>query len=291
MNDFIQIRGLSIHVEMEGEPHLPTIIFLHGFTGSTATWREVRDQLKGSYRTIAIDMTGHGKTTIPENPERYAMEEQIEDLNTVIERLSIHSFYLVGYSMGGRIALAYTIHYPERVRSLILESASPGLKEETEREKRKHADALLAKKIIENGITSFVDKWESIPLFDSQKSLPEKKRDSLRTERLQQSEKGLANSLLGIGTGSQQSYWDDLGTIKKPVYLITGELDTKFVGIAREMKKLVPICRHFSVSAVGHAIHVENPHFFATMIKEYVQDIHESKEEENDTSMGNNPYI
>ncbi|WP_339254841.1 2-succinyl-6-hydroxy-2,4-cyclohexadiene-1-carboxylate synthase [Sporosarcina sp. FSL W8-0480] len=290
MNDVrsIQIRGLSIHVEMEGEPHLPTIIFLHGFTGSTATWREVLEQFKGSYKTIAIDLTGHGKTTIPENPERYSMEEQIEDLNELIDELSIQSFYLVGYSMGGRIALGYTIKYPERVRALILESASPGLKEQVEREQRRIADALLAKKIIENGIPSFVDKWENIPLFESQKSLPEKKREEVRTERLQQSAIGLANSLLGIGTGSQKSYWDSLQKLKEPVYLITGELDSKFVGIAREMKNLVEKCRHSVVPNVGHAIHVENPRIFATMIKDY---LHQLKEEENDTSMGNNPYI
>ncbi|MDW0116047.1 2-succinyl-6-hydroxy-2,4-cyclohexadiene-1-carboxylate synthase [Sporosarcina thermotolerans] len=290
MNDdcSIQIRGLSIHVEMEGEPHLPTIIFLHGFTGSTATWREVREQFRGSYRTVSIDLTGHGKTTIPENPERYSMEEQIEDLNELIEQLSIQSFYLVGYSMGGRIALGYTIKYPEHVRALILESASPGLKEELEREQRRNADALLAKKITENGITSFVDKWENIPLFESQKSLSEKKRQDVRTERLQQSEIGLANSLLGIGTGSQKSYWDELETLNTAVYLITGEFDAKFVAIAREMKNLVEKCRHSIVPEVGHAIHVENPSIFATMIKEY---LHQLKEEENDTSMGNNPYI
>ena len=61
------------------------------------------------------------------------MEEQIEDLETLFEQLSVDSFYLVGYSMGGRIALAYTIRYPERVRALILESSSPGLADEQDR--------------------------------------------------------------------------------------------------------------------------------------------------------------
>ena len=67
--------------------------------------------------------------------------------------------------MGGRIALAYTIKYPERVTSLILESASPGLKTEQERIERREADELLAKKINSEGIPSFVEFWENIPLF------------------------------------------------------------------------------------------------------------------------------
>ncbi|MGG0667387.1 2-succinyl-6-hydroxy-2,4-cyclohexadiene-1-carboxylate synthase [Sporosarcina koreensis] len=274
MNDFqIPIRGLSIHVEMEGDPHLPAIVFLHGFTGSTATWNEVRDGFKGKYRTIAIDLIGHGKSGVPDKSERYSMEEQIEDLEDLFEQLKLDSFYLIGYSMGGRISLAYTINYPKRVKALILESSSPGLSDARDREARKEADKLLASKIIADGITSFVDKWENIPLFESQKSLSAEKRNTIRLERLQQSEIGLANSLIGIGTGSQQSYWDALHKMPNPVMLITGELDAKFVAIAREMNDLSPTWRHAVVSGAGHAIHVEKPRLFATMIMEYLKEL------------------
>ena len=58
--------------------------------GSTATWREVRQNVfTGSYRTVAVDLTGHGKTTVPEDPERYSMEEQIEDLETFLSMLAL----------------------------------------------------------------------------------------------------------------------------------------------------------------------------------------------------------
>lgn len=274
MNDLqVSVRGLSIHVEMGGEPQLPAIVFLHGFTGTSATWNEVRNAFKGTYRTIAIDLTGHGQTTAPDNPERYSMEEQIEDLETLFEQLKLDSFYLVGYSMGGRISLAYTIHYPKRVKALILESSSPGLLEEQARTERRTADKLLARKIIDEGITSFVDKWENVPLFESQKSLSIEKRQTIRKERLQQNEIGLANSLLGIGTGSQKSYWESLQSIQNPVFLLTGELDAKFVAIAREMNNLSPTWRHIVVPGAGHAIHVEKPRLFATMIMEYLQEL------------------
>lgn len=266
----VTIRGQRIHVEMEGSEQLPVIIFLHGFTGSTSTWSDVRSHFKGSYRTVAVDLTGHGKTSIPEEPIRYAMEEQLADLDALFTELRLESFTLVGYSMGGRIALGYTIHYPHKVKALILESASPGLASEDDRNARKTSDRELAHKIIENGIQSFVDKWEDIPLFDSQKKLTLKQRDKIRQERLLQSEKGLANSLLGIGTGSQPSYWDALATLSKPVLLITGELDQKFVGIGLEMKKRAPSWNQTVVSDAGHAIHVEKPQLFATMVKDYI---------------------
>ena len=275
MNEFqIPVRGLSIHVTVEGNTDLPSLVFLHGFTGSSSTWREVRNEFKENYRTIAIDLTGHGKTTVPDTPARYAMEEQIEDLESLFEHLGLNSFYLVGYSMGGRIALAYTIRYPERVRALILESSSPGLSDEQDRVDRREADKLLARKIIDEGITSFVDKWEDIPLFQSQKSLPAEKREAIRNERLLQSEVGLANSLLGIGTGSQKSYWEALSTVSTPVFLLTGEYDAKFVAIAREMAALNPAWRHTVVPEAGHAIHVEKPRLFATMIMEYLQELY-----------------
>lgn len=274
MNDLqIQVRGLSIHVELEGGSHLPTVVFLHGFTGTASTWREVRDEFKEKYRTIAVDLTGHGNTTVPVEPERYAMEEQIEDLEALFEQLSVDSCYLVGYSMGGRIALAYTTRYPERVKALILESSSPGLVDEQARSERKAADKLLAGRIIDEGIQSFVNRWENIPLFSSQKSLPAKKREAIRKERLQQSELGLANSLIGIGTGIQKSYWEAIRSVSKPVLLLTGEYDAKFVAIAREMAAISPSWQHTVVPEVGHAIHVEKPRLFATMIMEYLQEL------------------
>ena len=201
------------------------------------------------------------------------MEEQVKDLEAVFDKLSLQKFTLVGYSMGGRIALAYTVNYPGRVASLILESASPGLKTEKERVNRKDADELLAKKISGGGIQSFVDFWEQIPLFASQKLLPKEKQQAVREERLGQNVIGLANSLLGIGTGSQLSYWNDLESIRQPVMLITGEIDTKFVFIAREMSTFLPFVRHQTIKRAGHAIHVEKPTSFATMIEEHIKEL------------------
>ena len=107
----IHVRGINLHVEIQGEENLPAIVFLHGFTGSTTSWREITKLLKGNYRTIAVDLTGHGKSTIPEDIDRYSMDQQVEDLEELFTELSLDQFILVGYSMGGRIALAYTVRH------------------------------------------------------------------------------------------------------------------------------------------------------------------------------------
>lgn len=265
----MHIRGIDVHVLTEGNETLPTIIFLHGFSGSVQTWREVTNYLKGEFQVICIDLIGHGKSSVPVDFKRYQMVEQLKDLEMIFKQLKLDNFTLVGYSMGGRVALAYASDYPARVKSLILESASPGLATEDERVARRKADELLADRIMREGITSFVDFWESIALFDSQKGLSEDRREKVRNERIGQCEQGLSNSLLGIGTGNQPSYWREIEELRMPVYLITGEYDKKFVGISQEMKKFIPNVYEVTVKSAGHAIHVEKPLLFATMIREY----------------------
>ncbi|MFD1205170.1 MULTISPECIES: 2-succinyl-6-hydroxy-2,4-cyclohexadiene-1-carboxylate synthase [Sporosarcina] len=274
MNEIsLKVRGVDYYVEISGKEDQPSIVFLHGFTGSTATWNEVRSKIAHQYRTIAIDLIGHGKTSVPDDPSRYTMEQIVEDLHCIFKQIDLDKFSLIGYSMGGRVALSYAIAHSESLNSLLLESASPGLKSEEQRAERRKADAKLSEKIIKEGIHSFVDLWENIPLFHSQKRLSSETKKQIRNERLQQREKGLANSLLGYGTGSQQSNWQYLHTLHLPVLLITGQLDEKFVTIAREMKKEAPLFQHTIVEDAGHAIHVEKPKQFVTIVEEFLNDL------------------
>ncbi|MBT2582589.1 2-succinyl-6-hydroxy-2,4-cyclohexadiene-1-carboxylate synthase [Planococcus sp. ISL-109] len=262
----LTVRGVSYHIEMTEQDYAPVIVLLHGFTGSTDTWKRTVQHWP-EYKVVVVDLIGHGKTESPLDASRYSMEQQLEDLEAIFEALQLPQFTLLGYSMGGRTALAYACEYPVRVQRLVLESSSPGLRDEQARRTRRESDAALAYSIIENGIEPFIDKWERIPLFESQKSLPYAFQQEVRNERLAQSTIGLANSLLGMGSGSQSSYWDCLLGLDMPVMLVTGELDPKFCAIAQEMNKRLPNAQHKLIYA-GHAIHVEKPAEFATMVKE-----------------------
>lgn len=263
------IRGLETHVDIWNEAAGQTIVALHGFTGSTATWQSLAKNLP-HMRIVAIDLIGHGQTTVPKQESRFTMDEQLRDLEDIVSQLRLETFILLGYSMGGRIALSYAIEYPHRVEKLLLESASPGLRTLTERMERCERDDALATKIMNNGVLSFVNAWENIPLFESQKRLSHNARQAVRTERLAQNEMGLAGSLRGMGTGVQPSNWDKLTQLELPVLLLTGSLDSKFCNIALEMKALLKNGNHITVNDAGHAIHVENPAEFATIVNEYL---------------------
>lgn len=265
-SDYITVNGHSMHVQRTGDPSLPVVVFLHGFTGSLATWGTISSLLEGKVHTVAIDLWGHGHSDKPENSSDYSMERQTADLEQLFNRLELTKFTLVGYSMGGRTALGYATSFPKRIQRLVLESASPGLKTEIERSERKRNDAKLADRLLHEPFVDFVDFWENLALFDSQKSMSEEQKEEVRNERLSQDPQGLANSVIGIGTGSQPSYWEVLSKQMYPVILVTGSLDIKFETIALEMKNLLPNVQHFSVENAGHAIHVEKPEEFATII-------------------------
>jgi 2-succinyl-6-hydroxy-2,4-cyclohexadiene-1-carboxylate synthase len=151
----------------------------------------------------------------------------------------------------------------------VLESASPGLISTSEQQERRVRDEKLAERILSDGVLEFVDYWEKIPLFASQKLLPEAKRRNIRTERLEQKPIGLANSLIGMGTGAQSPYWEALDGLEMPVLLVTGKLDEKFCLIAERMAERLPEAKHCIIEA-GHAIHVEKSVEFATMVEEYL---------------------
>lgn len=260
----IQINGLKFRYEDDGagEP----LIFLHGFTGQTASWSPIKKRVNASFRTIAIDLIGHGMTNAPSDIARYAFSQAIDDVAEIISRLQASHATWIGYSMGGRLALALALRYPKLVSTLILESASPGIADPAAREARRQADELLADRINDRGIPEFVTNWEALPMWQSQRHLPADILDRQRQIRLRNSAVGLAGSLRGMGTGAQESLWDDLPHLQAPTLLIAGALDTKFADIATRMSEQIPNAELLIVPHAGHAVHLEQPEICAAHI-------------------------
>ena len=265
----MRIRDVYYHVEIksEGEP----LVFLHGFTGSSLSWQHLIDEFR-DHQLIFIDILGHGNTDHPSDPSRYKMKEVAEDIIEIFNRLSIQKAHVVGYSMGGRLALSLAALYPNRVGKLVLESSSPGLNTDKERHQRLESDQALADDILTGGIFRFVDKWEKIPLFSSQMTLSDQQKQRIRKQRLLNSEIGLSNSLIGMGTGSQPSWWRALPNLNIPILLLCGELDQKFCEIAKRMHELLPFSVLKEINRAGHAIHVEQPRIFGKIVNEFLNE-------------------
>lgn len=269
MNDFL-LNGERYHLHHSDDLTKPPLLLLHGFTGSSANWDHLLPMFGARYSVIGVDILGHGRSTSPPDPNRYTMAQVAADLIALLDRWQIEQTALLGYSMGGRLALYLACHYPARFSQLILESSSPGLATAAERAARRQSDEALADWIEAHGIEALVDRWEKLPLWASQQQLAEAVRERLRQQRRQNNSVGLANSLRGMGTGAQPSLWEKLPELALPTLLIAGELDSKFVAINEQMVGLLPNGRLHLIPQAGHTTHLERPLEFATAVTNFL---------------------
>lgn len=265
----IKLGGMHYEYEITGSGD--ALLLLHGFTGSKDVWRRFLPLWSHDLQVIAVDLPGHGKTDSPSDWARYSIEQTAADMIALLDALKIKQAHVLGYSMGGRLAITIASLYAERVRSLVLESCTPGLESEEEREERKRQDQQQADFIMEHGLEAFVERWENIPLFASQQQLPYSVREQMRQQRLQNNPLGLANSLRGMGTGMQPSWWSSLHRLCMPVLLLGGEYDEKFLRILQCMEQRLPNAEFVQVSGAGHTIHVEQPEKFDTIVRSFFQ--------------------
>jgi 2-succinyl-6-hydroxy-2,4-cyclohexadiene-1-carboxylate synthase len=234
-----------------------TLVLLHGFTHTGASWEAVAAALSGRYRVVAPDIRGHGTAG---DAEPVTLEAVIGDLAAATEG----PFTLVGYSMGGRIALHVALALgPERVERLVLIGASPGLAEASERAARVASDEALADRVQGMTIDEFEQEWGATPLLADQ---PYSVRATVRTDRLRNKPAGLARALRGLGTGALPSLWGRLGELTQPVTLIVGGRDAKFRAIADEMACALVADELVVIDGAGHAVHLEVPGAVAATI-------------------------
>jgi 2-succinyl-6-hydroxy-2,4-cyclohexadiene-1-carboxylate synthase len=266
---FHKIADVQYHLTVAGRGE--TILFLHGFTGSGQNWAgHFPFFTERGFQCVAVDILGHGLSDAPLDFERYGMERVAGDIAGIFQHQPT-PVHLVGYSMGGRLALYLAVHYPHLFQTVTLESASPGLATAEARQTRQQADDTLADWIELHGMEAFVDRWEQLGLWASQEKMPAFAKQQLRAQRLTNRVHGLANSLRGMGTGVQPSLWGELAGLKMPAFILAGSLDEKYVAIGKQMADLIPINQFQVLEGVGHTGHWEMPALFNQTIHHWLQ--------------------
>lgn len=239
------------------------LVALHGFTGSGSDFRLLNALLESDRKLIAPDWPGHGTKSGLRNESGYSLESH---MRVIDEATAGESVELLGYSMGGRLALHYALSRPERVVRLILIGSSPGLRTEAERLERRSGDAALADFIRSQGVAAFMRYWHGQTMFQTLQSLPDERLREVMAARGRNDPEGLSLSLLHVGTGALPSVWERLHELKMPVDLVTGTKDLKFTAIGREMVTLIPRARLGEVDDAGHAVHLERPDDLAAAV-------------------------
>ncbi len=231
-------------------------VVLHGFTGSAAAMAPLTSRLPGP--VLALDLPGHGLGPVSDDPTDYSMAAAVAGVVSATAHLE--QFALVGYSMGGRVALHVALAHPYRVVALALIGARAGIDDSAERAERIVADEALADRIESEGIEWFADHWADRPLFATQRTrLPADQQTELRAQRLGCDPRGLAHSLRGMGAGAVDPIGCRLSELSMPCVLIAGSDDSKFVAIAQQMAAVIPQATVHLIPGAGHAAHLEAP--------------------------------
>lgn len=258
----------QFHYSFRGNKAQPLILFLHGFMGDSNEFNEVISLLSDQFCCLTVDLPGHGKTKVMGGEECYRMSNTAHALMNWLDQLNVETCFLVGYSMGGRLALYLNLHFPHRFSKIVLESASFGLKLERDRVERRQRDFELAKNLEESDFSRFLENWYAQPLFASLKEHSGFK--TLIDNRLQNNPVELAKSLRNLSTGCQPCLWDKLKQNKNSLLLLVGEYDPKFIAINSEMARLCKSAKLEVVNNCGHNIHFEDPKTFVENIQVFL---------------------
>ncbi len=247
------------------------ILFLHGFLGCGGEWAEVAALLEDDFRCLCPDLPGHGDAGMKGCANMAAAAERILDF---LDDAKVPRCALVGYSMGGRIALYLAVHYPERFRALVLESASPGLRTDEARAQRRAADEKLAARLESlagdaKAFHAVLEEWHAQPLFAGM-ARDRARLDALIARRMRRDPRRLAAALRGLGQGAQPDLWDRLSRHKIPTLAIVGEEDRKYAEIAEAMHEACPSVVVKIVSGCGHNVHFGNPRGYTNALRDFL---------------------
>lgn len=249
----------------------PVILFLHGFMGNIDEFDEAISLLSDEFSYLKVDLPGHGKTQVLGGDECYTMTNTAHALINLLDQLQIAKCFLVGYSMGGRLALYLTLHFPQRFSKVVLESASPGLPTQIERLERVKHDSQIASKlersVERSDFAAFLSNWYNQPIFGRIKN--HSQFQSLIASRLQNNPIELAKSLRLMGTGCQPSLWEKLKENTNSLLLLVGEDDKKFVDINTAMANIYEFCQLKVIRNSGHNIHFENTLAFVENVRKF----------------------
>ncbi len=253
---------------LSGSKALPKLLFLHGFMGAQADFDALIAKLEGKFCCLIVDLPGHGQTVVLESEVGYKIDAIATGLIELLQSLNFTPCHLMGYSMGGRLALFLACRFPQHVLSVLLESASPGLASEPERIQRQQQDERLAIALETGSWVTFLAQWYARPLFATLCQHPD--FETLLHRRSQNNPEELAKILRGLGTGHQPSLWEELHGIEIPIQLVVGVLDSKFVDINHKMIQFCQKARLSLVPNCGHNVHFEQPQALAEILKTHI---------------------
>ena len=216
----------------------PPLVALHGFGGSGLDMEPL--QKSAGLEITAPDLLGHGRSPGSTVAKEHGLEAQLDSVLTLLEQRP----FLLGYSMGARLALHVAIREPALVRGLVLIGGTPGLPPGPERGERQRWDRQMAEDLRRLGTRTFMDRWATLPPMKSQgRHMDPEVYKAMVERRAAGDPETLAASMEGFGRGAMPDAWEALDTLDTPTLLVVGQEDARHLDIAREMDQRLPAQR------------------------------------------------
>ncbi len=240
----------------------PTLILLHGFLGAASDWQPLSDLLP-EINCVALDLPGHGHA---QNQQLRHMADFPVWLQQQLTLRHISQYHLLGYSLGGRLALQFAATHPAGLQSLLLENAHPGLNSPAERQSRAKADAKWARRFYREALPDVLADWYQQPVFSD---LSPQERTHLMAERSQNSGRSLARMLCRCSLARQADYQGWIKTTSLPMLYLCGEQDLKFRTVGEQLAATNPQLQ-LTCLAGGHNLHRATPDSMAAVIRQWL---------------------
>ncbi len=256
----------------------PVLVFLHGLLGSSDDWQGTLERLP-EQPWLAIDLPGHGHSVGESCRDFTDCCKKITD--TIVSQLGVNvPVILVGYSLGGRLAMLGTTQGLFRninLKGLVIEGGNVGLQTEQERQVRWQNDHRWANRFCIEPIEQVLSDWYQQPVFSS---LNDEQRQILITKRSANLGEKVANMLLSTSLAIQPYLLPALQLLSLPMHYVCGAKDKKFCQLA-EQSGLI----YSQINSAGHNVHQEQPEAFAKTIRIFIDSL---PKEVRDNNIGNN---
>ena len=246
------------HFTLTGDSDLPPLLLLHGWMGNGEDYTEIIEVLRSRYYCIAIDLPGHGKTGVIGGDIGYSFINTAQGIIQLLDSLNINRCSIAGYSFGGRLALYLALEFLDRFDRVMLESVSPGLNSEIDRQARIIQDWQIIDRLETDNFANFVRYWYRQPIFSDINRHPDFSELIQRRIETNQPD-NLIKSLVYAGLGMQPYLGDRLKAHTKPILLIVGALDRKFVEIGRAIDRSCPTTTLTIIPDCSHNVHFQQP--------------------------------
>lgn len=243
------------------------VVWLHGFAGSPRTFDAVRAHLDVPTDDVAPALTGHAGC----DADVDTFEDEVDRLATVVPPGPPP--VLVGYSLGGRLAMGLLVRHPGRWRGAVLIGAQSGIADPDERAARRAADARWAAMLRTDGVDAFVTAWEAQPLFASQRALPAHVQAAQRRERARHEAGRLAHAIQVLSPGAMPCWDEGLAGVRVPIVYLAGGADEKFTAVGRRLAVRVPSVALTVVPGAGHNVALEAPAATAAAIADLLRHV------------------